>query len=1164
VGVALAAATLEDKYTLRSGRIFISGVQALVRIPMMQRERDRAAGLATAGFISGYRGSPLGGYDTALWQANKLLGEHDIRFEPGLNEDLAATAVWGTQQVGLFPGATVDGVFAVWYAKGPGVDRSIDVLRHANLAGTSPHGGVLAIAGDDHGAQSSTTPHQSEQIFAAAMMPVLNPATVQEYLDFGILGFALSRYCGCWIGFKALSETVESSASVHVDPARIRIATPQDFEMPPGGLHIRWPAGAMDWALDQERRLHGPKMEAVRAFARANAFDRTVIDAAHPRLGIMTTGKAYLDVRQALHELGIDDAAAAALGMRLYKVGLTWPLEPAGARRFADGLQEILVVEEKRGFVEQQLVQLLFNMDASRRPVVLGKTAESGAPLLPSTGELTPTMVGRAIMSRLRHLGNETAPFEQRLARLEDLERRMAQTPLSTVRRTPFFCSGCPHSTSTRLPEGSRAMAGIGCHSMALFMPNRNTATLAQMGGEGANWIGQAPFTAEKHVFQNLGDGTYAHSGLTAIRAAAAARVNITYKVLFNDAVAMTGGQPVEGNLSVVQIAHQVAWEGARRVVIVAEEPEKYRSVDALPRGTDVRHRDELDAVQRELREVPGLTVLIYDQTCAAEKRRRRKRGLYPDPATRVFINDAVCESCGDCSEQSSCISVQPLETELGRKRRIDQSSCNKDFSCLKGFCPSFVTVRGGTPRKLQISDSDAGSAFARLALPAMRALDQPYGIVIAGIGGSGVMTLGALLGMAAHLEGKGCTVLDFTGLSQKNGAVMSHVRLARRSDDLHGARVPAGGASLLLGCDMVVAASREALTCVEAGATKAIINSHIAPTAAFVVDPDIDPDVATMQRALRIAVGDGLEFVDATRLATALIGDAIATNLFMLGYAFQKGLVPLGLAAIERAVELNGVAVDSNRRAFAWGRVAAHDGRQLEVLVRPLIPAEQEVPRELDALIEHRAAFLADYQNAAYARRYRDMVAQIAASEAARTPGRAGLAEAVASSLFKLMAYKDEYEVARLYTNGAFEAKLRRQFEGELSVEFHLAPPLLARRDPRTGVPRKRVFGGWMFKLFKLLAWLRWVRGTPWDVFGRTAERRQERLLITHYEQVLGEIATALDHDNHALAVEIARLPEQMRGFGHIKARNVEKAQAREGELLARFRESGPAATAA
>jgi indolepyruvate ferredoxin oxidoreductase len=1162
--VALAAATLEDKYTLRSGRIYISGIQALVRIPMLQRERDRAAGLATAGFISGYRGSPLGGYDTALWRAAKLLDAHGIRFEPGLNEDLAATAVWGTQQVGLFPGATVDGVFAIWYAKGPGVDRSIDVMRHANLAGTSRYGGVLAVAGDDHGAQSSTTPHQSEQVFAAAMMPVLNPATVQEYLDYGALGFALSRYCGCWVGFKALSETVESSASVDADPERIRIAMPQDFEMPPEGLHIRWPMGAMDWALDQERRLHGPKMQAVRAFARVNAFDRTVLDTPRPRLGIMTAGKAYLDVRQALDELGIDDAAAAELGIRLLKIGLAWPLEPAGAQRFAEGLKEILVVEEKRSFIEQQLVQILFNMDGSRRPAIVGKTDESGAPLLPSTGELSPTMVARALMSRLRRFGDAAGPFEPWLARLEDLARRMEQTSFSTVRRTPFFCSGCPHSTSTRLPEGSRAMAGIGCHSMALFMPNRNTATLSQMGGEGANWIGQAPFTTESHVFQNLGDGTYAHSGLTAIRAAAAAGVNITYKILFNDAVAMTGGQPVEGQLSVAQIAHQVAWEGAKRIVIVAEEPEKYRSLDALPSGTHVRHRDDLDSVQRELREVRGLTVLIYDQTCAAEKRRRRKRGYYPDPAARVFINDAVCEGCGDCSEQSSCISIQPIETAFGRKRRIDQSSCNKDFSCLKGFCPSFVTVRGGQPRKLETGEADISFAFARLPSPPIPALDHPFGIVIAGIGGSGVMTLGALLGMAAHLEGKGCTVLDFTGLSQKNGAVMSHVRFARRTEDLHGTRVPAGGASLLLGCDTIVAASREALTCVEAGRTKAIVNSHVAPTAGFVMDPEFDLDVPRLQRALRIALGDGVEFVDATSLAAALIGDVIATNLFMLGYALQKGLVPLGVAAIEHAIELNGVSVESNRRAFGWGRVAAHNRRDLEALARPIMWVQQESPQELDALVEHRTASLTDYQNAAYARRYRDVVGRIAAAEAARTPGRAGLADAVARSLFKLMAYKDEYEVARLYTNGAFEQNLRRQFEGELSLEFHLAPPVLARRDPLTGAPRKHAYGPWVFRLFRLLARLRWVRGTLLDIFGRSAERRHERLLISRYEQVLAELAAALDHDNHALAVEIARVPEQIRGFGYIKARNMEKARAREAELLARFREGSRAASAA
>ncbi|HEY2184996.1 MAG TPA: indolepyruvate ferredoxin oxidoreductase family protein [Xanthobacteraceae bacterium] len=1163
--MALAPVTLADKYTLRSGRIFLSGIQALVRIPMMQRERDRAAGLATGGFISGYRGSPLGGYDTALWQASKLLAEHDVRFEPGLNEDLAATAVWGTQQVGLFPGAKVDGVFAIWYGKGPGVDRSMDVLRHANLAGSSRYGGVLAIAGDDHGAQSSTTAHQSEQILAALMMPVLNPATVQEYLDFGILGFALSRYSGCWIGFKALSETVESSATVDVDPGRVEIALPQDFEPPPDGLHIRWPKGAMDWALDQERRLHGPKMAAVRAFARANALDRTVFDTPAPRLGIMTTGKAYLDVRQAFDELGINDAAAAALGIRLYKVGLAWPIESSGARQFADGPTEILVIEEKRSFLEQQLVQLLFNTDAARRPLVVGKSDESGAPLLPSAGELTPTMVARAIMSRLRRLGAESAQFEQRLARLESLDRRIAQIPFSTMRRTPFFCSGCPHNSSTRLPDGSRAMAGIGCHSMAMFMPGRNTATLSQMGGEGANWIGQAPFTAEKHVFQNLGDGTYAHSGLTAIRAAAAAGVNITYKILHNDAVAMTGGQPVEGSLTVPQIAHQVACEGAKRVVIVSDEPEKYRAVVGLPGGADLRHRDELDAVQRELRDVSGLTVLIYDQTCAAEKRRRRKRGAYPDPDQRVFINEAVCEGCGDCSEQSSCISVRPLETELGRKRQIDQSSCNKDFSCLKGFCPSFVTVHGGTPRKLQIPDLAVGAALAELPLPHAPALDRPYGIVIAGIGGSGVMTLGALLAMAAHLEGKAATVLDFTGLSQKNGAVMSHVRLAQRSTPLHAVRVAAGGAGLLLGCDMVAAASREALTCVDGGATRAIVNSNVAPTAAFVMDPDLELDTATMQRALTTALGDaGIEFIDGTGLATALLGDAIATNLFMLGYAFQKGLVPVGLAAIERAIELNGVAVESNRRALGWGRLAAHDGPRVETLVRPLMPPQQEVPRQLDALIEHRAAFLANYQNAAYARRYRDFVAQIAIVETARTAGRSDLAQAVAKNLFKLMAYKDEYEVARLYTNGAFEEKLRRQFEGELKLEFHLAAPLFARRDPTTGAPRKRAYGPWMLKLLKLLASVRALRGTPLDVFGHTRERRQERQLIARYRDVLHELANVLDRDNHPLAVEIARLPEQMRGFGHIKARNVEKAKAREAELLAVLRGTGRNARAA
>ena len=1081
-------------------------------------------------------------------QAKTLLEQNDIRFQPGLNEDLAATAVWGSQQVGLFPGAKVDGVFGIWYGKGPGVDRSLDVLRHANWAGTAPLGGVLAIAGDDHGAQSTTTAYQCEQAFEAAMMPILNPATIQDYLDLGLFGFALSRFSGCWVAFKAASEAVDSSASVYVDPQRVTVTMPSDFAMPPGGLHIRWPRGGMDWAVEQERRLHGPKLAAAQAFARANSLDRLVIDPPQPRLGIVTTGKAYLDVRQALAELGITEARAAALGIRVYKVALAWPLEPQGALAFAQGVKDILVVEEKRGFVENQLVKLVYNVEAARRPSIVGKTDETGAMLLPSTGELTPTMVARAIVARLKRLG-DGAQFDERLARLEAFER--PAPPVSNIQRTPFFCSGCPHNTSTRVPEGSRAMAGIGCHSMALFMPDRHTATLTHMGGEGVNWIGQAPFTAERHVFQNLGDGTYAHSGLMAIRAAAAAGVNITYKILYNDAVAMTGGQPVEGAMTVPQIAQQVLAEGARRVVVVADEPGKYPKHAGFPAGVAIRHRDDLDAVQRELRDIEGLTVLIYDQTCAAEKRRRRKRGKFPDPPERVFINDAVCEGCGDCSDKSNCIAVLPVETALGRKRRIDQSNCNKDFSCLKGFCPSFVTVRGATPRKLGGLAANDG-LFANLPEPKAAPLDRPYGILVTGVGGTGVVTLGALLGMAAHLEGKGCTVLDISGLAQKNGAVMSHVRLAPNPEDLHAVRVASGGADVLLACDPVVAASPAALSRLRAGATKAVINSHAQPTATFIFKPDIHFETAKMLQAIKTAAGDS-DSIDATALAAALIGDSIAANLFMLGYAFQKGLVPLTLAAIARAIELNGVAVDANKRSFEFGRLAAHDRTQIEALVRTALRDDATPePQCLDALVEHRAALLKSYQNSAYAQRYRDTVRTIRIAEAKLTRGFSGLAEATARNLFTLMAYKDEYEVARLYTDGTFLKKLQRQFDDDFTFAYHLAPPLLARRDPR---PKKRVFGPRMRHVFRLLTWLRPLRGTALDIFGYTQERRMERRLIAEYEAILRELSTTLSPDNHALAVEIASLPAKMRGFGHIKARNVESAKACEAELLALLR---------
>jgi indolepyruvate ferredoxin oxidoreductase len=1146
---------LEDRYRLDKGRVYLTGIQALVRLPMMQRQRDLKAGLNTGGFISGYRGSPLGMYDNALWAAKRYLKENNIHFQPGLNEDLAATSVWGSQQTNLFPQANVDGVFAIWYGKGPGVDRSMDVLKHGNSAGTSPHGGVIALAGDDHGAQSSTLPHQSEQVFAAAMIPVVNPATVQEYLDFGLLGFAMSRYTGCWIGFKAISETVESGASVWVDPERIGIVLPTDFQLPPGGLGIRNP----DPPMDQERRLHGPKMDAVRAFVRANGFDRIAIEppTGRARIGIMTTGKAYLDTRQALEDLGIPDARARELGIRLYKVGVTWPLEPEGARRFAEGLDEVIVVEEKRSNLEDQLVRLLYNLPADRRPLVIGKSDEAGQIILPSEGELSPTGVATVIASRLMKHGGDSPELRQRLARLEAKEKLLAAPP-PKVARTPYFCSGCPHNTSTRVPEGSRAMAGIGCHGMAIWMPERRTSLISHMGGEGVTWVGQAPFTAEKHVFQNLGDGTYYHSGLMAIRQASAAGVNITYKILYNDAVAMTGGQPHDGPLSVPEITRQVEAEGARKIVVVTDEPGKYPPTAGFAHGVTIRHRDELDAVQRELREIPGLTVLVYDQTCAAEKRRRRKRGTFPDPAKRVFINDAVCEGCGDCSDQSNCVSVKPLESELGRKRQIDQSNCNKDFSCLKGFCPSFVSVHGGTPARakrpqLKVVEKDP---FEALPMPTMRPLSEAYGILVTGIGGTGVITVGALIGMAAHLEGKGCTVLDFTGLAQKNGAVMSHVRLAPKPEDLHAVRIAAGGANLVLGCDMVVAASPAALSRIEPGVTKAVINGYMQPVAAFVLNGDMDLGAEAMMKSIRDAAGEeATSFVDGTGLATAILGDSIATNLFMLGYAWQKGLVPLSLEALNRAIELNGVAVETSQRTFAWGRLAAHNLAAVQAAAKPTLRVEKQVARTLPEIVAKRVELLTAYQDKTYAARYAAFVDRVARAEKDKAPGRSGLAVAAAKSLYKLMAYKDEYEVARLYTDGEFAKKLAMQFEGDYRLTFHLAPPLFAKRDPTTGQLKKREYGAWMMPMFRLLASLKRLRGTRLDVFGYTEERRMERRLIGGYQATIEQVLATLDQDNHAMAVQIAALPESMRGFGHIKEKNVRAAKEREASLLAAYR---------
>jgi len=1153
--MALAAVTLDDKYTLERGRAYLTGTQALVRLPMMQRQRDAAAGLDTACFISGYRGSPLGGFDQGLWSARRFLERNHIQFQPAINEELGATAVWGSQQIALFQGAKYDGVFALWYGKGPGVDRSGDVLKHGNAAGSARHGGVLLLAGDDHTCKSSTLPHQSEYAFMDACIPVLNPSGVQEMLDLGLYGWAMSRYSGCWIAFKTIAETVDSSAAVEFGPERIEIVLPDDFEMPPGGLNIRWP----DQPLDQEFRLHKHKLYAALAFARANRLDRIVIDSPRPRFGIVTTGKSYLDVRQALDDLGIDDAHAAEIGFRLYKVAMSWPLEREGIRNFAEGLEEILVVEEKRAVIENQFKEQLYNWREDVRPRVIGKFDEERNWILPSNGELTPAQIARVVAQRIARF--HTSPrIAERLAFLEAKERQLGGdvVPFS---RTPYFCSGCPHNTSTKVPEGSRAVAGIGCHYLAQFM-DRSTATFTQMGGEGAPWIGQAPFTETTHIFANLGDGTYTHSGVLAIRAAVAANVNITYKLLFNDAVAMTGGQPIDGGLTVPVLTRQLAAEGVRRIVVVTDEPDKYApGVDFAP-GATVRHRDDLDAVQRELRDIEGVTAIVYDQTCAAEKRRRRKRGRFPDPAKRVFINDLVCEGCGDCSNTSNCLSVVPVETEFGRKRAIDQSSCNKDYSCVEGFCPSFVTVHGGTLKQRKAGDLGE-EKLALLPEPAHPGLDEPYGILVTGVGGTGVVTIGALLGMAAHLEGKGCTVLDMTGLAQKGGAVYSHVRIANRPEEIHAVRIAAGGARLLLGCDLVVSASADALSKLQRGYSRAIVNSHQTITGEFTRNPDLVFPGSELQQSIAGATGpDNSEFFDATRLATGLFGDSIASNLFMLGYAYQRGGIPLSAEAIERAITLNGVAVEFNQRAFGWGRRAAADPALVDARATPptALPVTHRLSQTLDEAIDRRAAFLTEYQNAAYAARYTSTVGRIREAEAANLSGATALTDRVARALFKLMAYKDEYEVARLYTESDFLKRVADHFEGPYELSFHLAPPLLAGRDPENGRPRKHTYGPWMISVFRILAKLRRLRGTPLDIFGRGEERRTERRLIGEYEAVLEEIVNHLSSANHATAVELAGLPLEIRGFGHVKHANLVRVKAREASLLTRLRSPPPA----
>ncbi|MDP1899607.1 MAG: indolepyruvate ferredoxin oxidoreductase family protein [Rubrivivax sp.] len=1185
---AFDAVTLDDKYRLVSGRAFMSGVQALVRLPMLQRSRDVAAGLNTGGFISGYRGSPLGGYDQALWAASQHLAENHIVFQPGVNEELAATAVWGTQQLELYPQSKkYDGVFGLWYGKGPGVDRCSDVFKHANLAGTSPHGGVIAIAGDDHVSKSSTAAHQSDHIFKACGLPVFFPSSVQDILDMGLHAIAMSRYSGLWSGMKTIQEVVESSASVVVDPARVKIVLPQDFLMPAGGLHIRWP----DAPLEQEARLFEYKWYAALAYVRANRLNHNVVESAHDRLGIIASGKAFNDTRQALADLGLDDDTCRAVGVRLHKVNVVWPLEATITRDFAQGLQEILVVEEKRQVIEYQLKEQLYNWRADVRPHVLGKFdapegpeleggagGEWGMPnpsengLLRAKADLTPAIIAKAIAKRLKKLGvpaDIAARMDARLAVVAARERQLDEQTFDTGERAPWFCSGCPHNTSTRVPEGSRALAGIGCHYMAVWM-DRRTSTFSQMGGEGVAWVGQAPFSKDGHVFANLGDGTYFHSGILAIRQSIAAGVNITYKLLYNDAVAMTGGQPVgerpgaEGALagsghSVLQIMKSLLAEGVARLVIVTDEPAKYHGV-ALEAGVTVHHRDELDALQRQFRGIPGTTVIVYDQTCATEKRRRRKRGKLADPEKRVVINELVCEGCGDCSVQSNCLSVEPVETEFGRKRRINQHSCNKDYSCVKGFCPSFVTVEGGQLRKPKTETRVHPAALPPIPEPPAAALaggDRPWGIVVGGVGGTGVITIGQVLGMAAHLEGKGVVTQDAGGLAQKGGATWSHIQIAQRPEALHTSKVNTAQADLVIACDSIVGAMKYTLGVMQPGRTFVALNTHGTPTAAFVKDADWQFPGGHCEAAVRASVGDqGVGSFDAEQVAVALLGDSIYTNPLMLGYAWQRGRLPLSHAALMRAMELNGVQVAHNQAAFEWGRRCAHDLAAVQSLFQTQQVIEFARKPSLEAAVATRVAFLTEYQDAAYAAQYEAFVEKVRAAER-RTCGEGGksLTEAVARYLFKLMAYKDEYEVARLHTQAAFTEKIAAMFEGDYKLVHHLAPPAWARKDDQ-GRLVKQAFGPWMRSAMGLLAKLKGLRGTALDFFGRSAERRMERALIAEYRAGVEELLPALNAANRALAAEIARLPEEIRGYGPVKQQHAEAAGLKRGELLQRWRD--------
>ncbi len=1126
--------SLSDKFEKSSGPVFMTGVQALVRMVLEQGRLDNLAGLNTAGFVSGYRGSPLGDLDMELWSAGKLLNQQNIRFQPAVNEELAATAIVGTQQVGLYPGAQNDGVFSLWYGKGVGADRASDAMKHANLMGSSPRGGVVVVVGDDHGAKSSATAHQCDQAMESWLMPFFHPADFDEYINFGLLGFAMSRFAGCYVGLKVVSETVEAGAIVVLPESRPAIITPDDFDLPPDGLNIRWP----DPQLQQEARHYNSRLKAAQAFARANKVDQEIWPSEEARIGIVTVGKAHGDFLQALEDLGLDEESAKGLGIALYKVGMPWPLEPTGIREFAEGLDTLFVIEEKRNFVEKQVKDILFNMAPERRPVVMGKEDAGGETLLSSVGQLASAEVARALGRVIPELQGR----DQVNAYYSFLEKAGSQSAgLPPNIRIPHYCAGCPHSISTKIPEGSRAHAGTGCHLMAAFM-NRGTTGFLQMGGDGINWTGEAPFCETRHVFQNMGDGTYFHSGSLAIRQAIAARVNMTFKILFNDAVAMTGGQPFETPFSAADISRQVHAEGVRRIAVVYDRKENLPPSDDFAPGATFHPRHQMDDVQRELREIKGVSIIIYVQPCAAELRRKRRRGEAREIQRRVFINTDVCEGCGDCSVQSSCPALSLIDTPTGRKRQIDQSMCNGDLACMEGLCPAFVSVDGNyLGAKTKVNDGLSGMD---IPLPAARELTRPFKIVIAGVGGNGIITVGHILAVAALHEGKGATTLNFTGLSQKGGGVISHVQISARPRIINQPRIPAGGGDLLLAGDQLMACSAESVAILNSERSAVVANTYLQTTAGQIADGDVSYDEESLRGLLVERAKDGeVSFVNATRLAVQLTGQSIAANMFLLGFAFQKGHIPLLREAILKAIELNGVMIDHNTQSFEWGRLAAHDPEIFEQKVGPLFDRTPEA-ETLNDSIERLSGLLEDYQDKAYSTRFLNFVERVRGKEQATLPGSDDLTRAVASSYARLLAYKDEYEVARLHTKNGFAGELAQNFEGPSRLSYHLAPDLISKKDPFSGRLRKREYGPWMNSLMKGFAGLKGLRGTPLDFFSYTAERKNERALIREYEDVVEKILAKLSPENYANCVDVARSPEKIRGFGIVKQAAMDEAR--------------------